>query len=609
MNSQKFWRWIKYRFDCLMSRGVATMIVVLFAAVMAVVMVVGLIAYLLSDQGGFGYQLWVGLLHVLDPGTLAGNDTSNVAYVALMLLATLFGLFITSTLVGIIAAGVERKFNDLRKGISIVQEMGHTIIIGFDEHIYSLLRELIEANANQPRANIVILGEQDKVYMEEAIASRISDTKTTNIICRSGSLHEAYSLEFCAVEKSRSVIINVQDDAETVKILLALAAYLKAKPASYDDLRFVASIQENQYLEVAAIAGEGRTEAIFVKDAIARIIANTCRQHGLSSVLTELFNFSGDELYFEEVPFVVGKTMRQAACNFTNAILMGVYSGGKVMLNPPMDLVIREGDKVILLEEDDGAFTLCPGFEVDESAIYTGSEQAKDGCDNLLILGSNDKLPIILEEYNHYVARGTRVIVVDDDFDQRRLRDYENLDISFCTLPVTRTLLCELLEDNIENVLLLADDSEDGERADARSLLQLILLRNISDMTGRRFSVTTELRSVDNQRLASQARVDDFVIGSNFVSLLLAQISENHQLTPAILDLLDADGSELYMKPAGNYVRLGQPVRPFTLTESAARKGETFVGYMKGQDVVVNPNKNDVVVLDKNDLLIVLAED
>ena len=37
-------------------------------------------------------------------------------------------------------------------------------------------------------------------------------------------------------------------------------------------------------------------------------------------------------------------------------------------------------------------------------------------------------------------------------------------------------------------------------------------------------------------------------IGSNFASLLMSQISENQNIIPLIEDLLDEDGSELYMK-------------------------------------------------------------
>lgn len=334
---------ISYWFDRMMSKGTIAMSLLLLAVTATIVSSIGIIAYFISDDGGIFYQMWVSLMYTLDPGNLAEVPTDNVFYLTLMFLATLCGLFLTSILIGIISTGVEGKLSNLRKGTSIVQENDHTVIIGFDNNIYSILRELIEANSNVKKACIVILGNESKDIMEEAIASHIPNTKTTRIICRSGNLHEFYALERCSVETSKSVIVNVYDDLETVKILLALSTYIKTKVLRTPDIQFIASLQDNQYLEAANIAGEGRAAIIFVKDAIARIISNTCRQHGLSQVLTELFNFSGDELYFERVPELEGKTFKEAILSFSNAIAIGIYDDhGDVKLNPPMDTVIKK---------------------------------------------------------------------------------------------------------------------------------------------------------------------------------------------------------------------------------------------------------------------------
>lgn len=207
---------------------------------------------------------------------------------------------------------------------------------------------------------------------------------------------------------------------------------------------------------------------------------------------------------------------------------------------------------------------------------------------------------------------GTRVVIVDDDFDDNKLDAYENLKITVCRKPVTRSLLCEFLDEDANNILLLNDNSNDPETSDSQTLLRLILLRDIADKTGCQFAITTEMRSVDNQRLASQARVDDFVIGSNFESLLMSQISEDPKIVPIITDLLDESGSELYMKPAANYVEIGVPVDSYTLTESAARKGEIYVGYRhignRKSKAVVNPEKSEVITFGENDQLIVIAE-
>ena len=603
---------ISYWFDRMMSKGPIAMSMLLFSITAMIVGAIGVVAYFVADKGGVIYQIWCSLMYTLDAGNLASVPTDNILYLILMFLATLCGLFLTSVLIGIVATGVEGKLSDLRKGTSIVQEENHTIIIGFDNNVYSILRELIEANSNKKNACVVVLGEQAKEEMEEAIASHIKDSETTRIICRSGNLHEIYALERCSVETCKSVIINVYDDAETVKVLLALATYIKDKELTNPDLRFVASLQDNQYVEAANIAGEGRAEIIFAKDAIARIISNTCRQHGLSQVLTELFNFSGNELYFESIPELEGKTFKEAVLCFSNAVVVGLNVNGQVKLNPPMDTVIGPEDQVILLEMDDGEYEYHLAKPIDESKICNNASVLAKASNHLIILGSNEKLPTILEEYAKYVEPGTQVVIVDDDFECSKMKKYENLEITVRTEVVTRQLLCDLLKEQANNILLLNDDSQEPEASDAQTLLRLILLRDIADKTELHFAITTEMRSVDNQRLASQARVDDFVIGSNFASLLMAQISENPSMSPLIDDLLDESGSELYMKPVKEYVSIGVPVDSYTLTESAARKGEIYLGYRHNGEVktnvVVNPCKGESIIFGEKDQIVVIAE-
>lgn len=67
------------------------------------------------------------------------------------------------------------------------------------------------------------------------------------------------------------------------------------------------------------------------------------------------------------------------------------------------------------------------------------------------------------------------------------------------------------------------------------------------------------------------------------------------------------------MKPVSNYVKTGERVDFYTVTESAARKGEIAVGYKKILDgqfsIVTNPLKTDEVIFNEEDNLIVIAED
>lgn len=604
---------LRYKFDCFMTKGTIPLIGLLFLVCIVVLLLIALISSFSGIEGGVLYHFWESMLHTLDPGTISGTRTDDTLFIIMMTVSTFFGLIFTSVLIGIISAGFEDKLNVLRKGTSVVQEKNHTVIIGFNENIYTLLNELIEANSNHKNMCIVVLGEQDKEEMEDAISAHIPDTRTTHIVCRSGNLHEFHSLERCNVENSRAVVINNYDDAQVIKIILALTTYLKDKTLLHKNLHFTAVVHDKENMEAAVIAGEGHAQVIYAKDAISRIIAHTCREHGLSEVMVELFDFDGDELYFEDVPLLVGKTFHETLNCFENATVFGIKSNGKVMMNPPMDTVFKAGDQIIIMEDDDGAFKLSTDSKFNESLIFDANKNTRFKRNNMLILGNSDKLPMILEEFDKYVIQGTKIIIIDDSEICISEYNYKNLSISTHKKHITHSLLESILSDEIDNILVLSNENDDAEHSDTRILQLLIFLRDIADRNDYSFAITTELQRSDNQRLATKARVDDFVIGSNLVNLMMTQIAENKDIRPLIDDLLDEDDSELYMKPVANYVKTGVEVDFYTLTESAARKGEIFVGYKTDENgslkVVTNPNKNEKVVFSENDLVIVIAEE
>jgi len=110
------------------------------------------------------------------------------------------------------------------------------------------------------------------------------------------------------------------------------------------------------------------------------------------------------------------------------------------------------------------------------------------------------------------------------------------------------------------------------------------------------------------------------VVSNRLVSLMLAQASENEYLSAIFDDLLDEDGSEIYMRPVGDYVDLDLPVSFYTIADAARRRGETAIGYRRRRPddaddgrnmggVVVNPPKSERLSYEPEDRVIVLAED
>ncbi|MEA4908949.1 MAG: hypothetical protein VB089_15100 [Anaerolineaceae bacterium] len=632
-NNEVHWKEkLRYRIDNLFSRGPAALIAGLGGLSLAVVLLAGLALTLggFTPEGetrlGFGEAVWRSLMRTLDPGTMGGD--TGWGFRIVMLLVTMGGIFIISTLIGVLASGIEGKLEELRKGRSRVLESGHTVILGWSEQVFTIVSELVVANENQPRSCIVIMGHHDKVEMEDALRDKVGSGGRTRLVCRSGSPMELADLEIVSLNSSRSIIVLSPEaddpDAEVIKTVLAITNYpgRRARPFS-----IVAEMRDPKNIDVTRVLGKGEVEWVLVGDLIARIIAQTCRQSGLSVVYTELLDFGGDEIYFKAEPALVGETFGAVLNRFETNGVMGLYSPENgCRLNPPMDTVIRPGDELILIAADDDQIFLGPDGQarVRPEAIVTASN-GHNAPECTLLLGWNWRASTVLRELDAYVAPGSHALVVADVQDleaqiQPALAVLKNQSLSYQMGDTTnRRVLDGIPFQDFDHVILLCySDSLDVQAADARTLVTLLHLRDIADRLGASFSIVSEMLDIRNRNLANVARVDDFIVSDRLISLMLSQISENMKLNAVFTDIFAPEGSEIYLKPAGHYVRPGQPVNFYTVVEAARRAGEVAIGYRieaqagdaaHSYGIRINPPKPAEVTLGEADKIVVLANE
>ena len=84
--------------------------------------------------------------------------------------------------------------------------------------------------------------------------------------------------------------------------------------------------------------------------------------------------------------------------------------------------------------------------------------------------------------------------------------------------------------------------------------------------------IVSEMLDDRNRELAEIARADDFIVSDRLVSLMMCQVSENKEYAAVFEELIDPEGSELYLKPADEYVEPGLPLSFYTLVEAARRR-------------------------------------
>lgn len=624
---------MRYAFDNTMSKGAIAMIGGLALLSLLAVLIFAIVTFLLpgftpaEGPNGFVESFWRSLLRTLDPGTM-GGDQGEWPFLLSMLGVTIVGLFIVSTLIGVLSSGIDSKLDELRKGRSFVIENNHTLILGWSDQVFTILSELAIANANQKKPRVVILADQDKVEMETAIRDKVPNLGKTKVICRTGNPIDLDDLEIVNPQGSRSIIVlspaDEDPDSQVIKTILAITNNPNRRPIT-QPYHIVAEIHNPKNMEAARLVGGNETQLIDVGDTVSRLIVQTCRQSGLSVVYTELLDFEGDEIYTVEEPSLVGKTFGEAMFSYPKSALIGLRRADGVHLNPGMDTVIVQGDSMIVVTEDDDTAKASPGvaYEINEAAIRTGTI-VEPQPEHILILGWNRRGPAIISELENYVMTGSTVTVVADTADcveeiNRRGATLNNMTARCMEGDTTDRHVLDSLEiERYHHVIVLCySDNLSAQRADARTLITLLHLRDIESKLGDRFSIVSEMLDDRNRQLAEVTQADDFIVSDKLISLMLSQISENKDLGEVFADLFNSEGSEIYLKPAGDYVSTGQPLNFYTVLEAARRRGHIALGYRimskagdasAGYGVTLNPDKAATITFSPADKIVVLAE-
>jgi voltage-gated potassium channel Kch len=618
-----------------MSRGTPAMIGMLFVLSLAVVLVAGAVISIAgfvqegqTERIPFMEAAWESLMRTLDSGTMGGDTGAGYRFV--MLLVTLGGIFIVSALIGVLNNAIETQMERLRKGRSQVLESNHTLVLGWSAQIFTVLNELMTANENQSNARIVVLADKDKVEMEDEIRERVEFKGKTRIICRSGSPIDPNDLEITSPHEAKAIIIlppeNEDPDTDVIKTALAITNNPGRRAEPY---HIVTQIRHAKNMDVLKLVGEkDKVQSILTGDLIARVVAQTSRQSGLSVVYTELMNFGGDEIYFKYEPALSGKTFGEALLAYEDSCVMGIRKAdGTILLSPRMDSRIEKDDQVFVISADDDTIRISPTSgltQINKAFIRSSGKPQKPKPEKCLILGWNRSGTTIVHELDNYVPKGSQVTVVADIYNvEKQIRAQggrlKNQKLVVMEGETTdRDLLNKLNVQEYDHVIVLAYSTVEPQEADAKTLVTLLHLRDMAEKDETPFSIVSEMLDLRNRELAEATQVDDFIVSEHLVSLMMAQLSENGELFDVFTDIFDPEGAEIYLKPMSDYVSLGEPVNFYTVIEAARRRGQTAIGYRiasqakeaaKSYGVHTNPKKSEAVVFTSSDKVIVIAED
>ncbi|GAA2365712.1 lipoprotein [Catellatospora methionotrophica] len=617
-------RRLRVWFDGTMDRGTPALIGWLgLASLVLITVVTGLAMLFAADDtardGGWSAVLWRSVLRTLDPGTM-GADGGSSFYLALMLLVTIGGIFLVSSLIGVLTTGLNDAITNLRKGRSQVTVQGHIVVLGWSDQVFTVVGELAAANRGSRRSTVVVLADRDKVEMEDQIRARVGDTGRTRVVCRSGSPLKRSDLDLVNLDTARAVMVlsptGDDPDIDVIKVLLLLnnRPWPSARP------HVVAAVQESANVAAAKLAAGKHALVIDADDIAVRMVVQSHRQSGLSTVCTDLLDFAGNEIYIRPEPTLAGRSYGDVLGAFEAGSPIGLRrADGTIAVNPPTDTVLGTGDEVILVAEDDLLIELAADpARVHADAIVLVPD-TKVAPDRTLVVGWNSRADRVLDLLDRFAEPGSAVDVAAPLPPEEALAaSRENLTVGYqrCQ-PTSRRDLERMELGGYQHIIVLSDDSAAPDHADDRTLVTLLHLRDIEVNLGEPYSIVTEMNDDGNREVAQVTKADDFVVSARLISLLMTQLAENRHLYEVFADLFDASGAEIHLKPAADYVQPGAEVTFATVVESARRRGESAIGYRSHDNadqppfygVMLNPRRSSLVRLDAGDSVIVIATD
>lgn len=622
---------IRYYVDLFMSWSPLARFFGLFLVSLSLVTAWAILAELAAPadaefRGDFLESMWWALSRVADAGTFTGDKGTLIRLIAFA--ASLSGIMVVAVLIGLVSTAVADKIESLRQGKSPVIDSNHTLILGFSDKVFPILRELREANASRPHAAIVILSLRDKIEVEDAIRDRMGSMNTTRVVVRQGSPFAVHDLQKVGAGRARSIIVlssdvSESDDADmnAIKTLLAL----RRVPGALKNNHAVVELTDVDRIPVVERLGAGGVEVVAMRDTLARLMVQTSRQNGLAGVYRDLLSFDGSELYFKNFPELAGVAFADVQSVLRAAIPLGIRRPNAAPeLNPPPGTTLRADDEILVLAEDDDAFSVDRSHPLPSSALQPSPSfrQAQRRPERILICGFRSDLARLVNDFDQYVAPGSELLLMPgpnhaEDFGRvaaalPAAEALNNLTVRVIAGdPTSPPALKAVVAMNLDSILHLADDTLEPGEADARTVISLLMMRDfyLAAPAGKRPRMISEILDARTKELVSDDDATDFVVSSEITSMLMAQLSEQRELARVFADLFDPAGNELYLKSVERYIPTGEPVSWLSVHAAAQRYGEVALGcFRSGTAPLLNPNQAALLRFRPGDKLVVLAE-
>ncbi|KAG2593251.1 hypothetical protein PVAP13_5NG110329 [Panicum virgatum] len=595
---------IAYKVDVFFSGHPYAKLLALLLATIILIASGGIALYVVSGSG-FLEALWLSWTFVADSGNHADQVGLGPRIVSVSISSG--GMLVFATMLGLVSDAISEKVDSWRKGKSEVIEINHILILGWSDKLGSLLKQLAIANKSIGGGVVVVLAERDKEEMEMDIAKLEFDFMGTSVICRSGSPLILADLKKVSVSKARAIIVLASDenadqsDARALRVVLSLTG---VKEGLRGHVVVEMSDLDNEPL-VKLVGGE-LIETVVAHDVIGRLMIQCALQPGLAQIWEDILGFENAEFYIKRWPELDGMRFGDVLISFPDAVPCGVKvasKAGKILINPDDEYVLREGDEVLVIAEDDDTYAPAPLPEVNFVPEKEREIKLTDG--GLDICGLTN-IKLVHKEGNAVIRR-----------------HLENLPL-----------------ETFDSILILADESVEDSivHSDSRSLATLLLIRDIQSKrlpskelkSPHRYNgfchsawiremqhasdksiIISEILDSRTRNLVSVSKISDYVLSNELVSMALAMVAEDKQINRVLEELFAEEGNEMCIRSAEFYLYEQEELSFFDIMVRAREREEIVKGYRLANtdQAIINPeHKSEIRKWSLDDVFVVISK-
>ena len=595
-----------YWFDTQMSEGSIALIKLLAVVSALAIAVITIIMVAMGYSEGSGLDVfWDSFATIINAWMPYYSDgDGEIGYLIIMAIAAIVGLLFTSVLIGIISNAIEEYVESLKDGKSRVLEKDHIVMLGFTPGDYTLITQLILAAGSKKRT-ILIGSDINSEEVRESITENVDIPKNIKLIFRTIDICDPASLEKCSLTTCKRIVISPMDDKKTIKTLLAVSLLINS--TDNENVRVSALISKNEYDFPDTVAAKHNVTTVQLHNTIAKMVALSCTQTGLSDAFREVFAFDGNEFYSIEKPDAAGMTFKELTYKLDKAVPVGIIHEGNVTINPDKDTKIAEGDKLIVFsEEPDSAVVTDLDYQEEKMNRYKSTDTGR----KVAVIGYNSSIKTIFREMPDDISE---IIIAGIPADKKslvtKLNAAEDQDLSFFDEDIDEEEYMLELVKKADHVVLLSDYTMEDEDADIQSIFRIMRLRDIRTKNNLTFNITTEMRKKSNLNLIKIDDHLDYVVASNMSSLFLAQLSENYDIRDLFKEILSNEGNELHLRKVGDFGCDGT-YTTLQLRNLGLENNCIVLGYLRADtyESFFNPSLSEEIKLSAEDSLIVLSE-